>query len=183
MNLYLIGYRGCGKSTIAPLVAEALSASGALWETIDTDDAVEEIAGMSIAEIFSEFGEAKFRKLETEVIRSLSEQNQLVVSRGGGAPIIELNRRRICETGKSIWLRAEADLLWERISVDSQSDQRRPDLTSSGGLQEVVQLLKHRDPIYAECADFTIEIERQSPSEISRQIVSWALSKAAEFGW
>ncbi len=183
MNLYLIGYRGCGKSTIAPLVAEALSASGALWETIDTDDAVEEIAGMSIAEIFSEFGEAKFRKLETEVIRSLSEQNQLVVSLGGGAPIIELNRRRICETGKSIWLRAEADLLWERISVDSQSDQRRPDLTSSGGLQEVVQLLKHRDPIYAECADFTIEIERQSPSEISRQIVSWALSKAAEFGW
>lgn len=183
MNLYLIGYRGCGKSTIAPLVAEALSASGALWETIDTDDAVEEIAGMSIAEIFSEFGEAKFRKLETEVIRSLSEQNQLVVSLGGGAPIIELNRRRICETGKSIWLRAEADLLWERISVDSQSDQQRPDLTSSGGLQEVVQLLKHRDPIYAECADFTIEIERQSPSEISRQIVSWALSKAAEFGW
>lgn len=183
MNLYLIGYRGCGKSTIAPLVAEALSASGALWETIDADDAVEEIAGMSIAEIFSEFGEAKFRKLEAEVIRSLSKQNQLVVSLGGGAPIIELNRRRICETGKSIWLRAEADLLWERISVDSQSAQQRPDLTSSGGLQEVVQLLKHRDPIYAECADFTIEIERQSPSEISRQIVSWALSKAAEFGW
>ena len=117
MNLYLIGYRGCGKSTIAPLVAEALSASGPLWETIDADDAVEEIAGISIAEIFSEFGEAKFRKLESEVIQSLSEQNQLVVSLGGGAPIIELNRCRIRETGKSIWLRAEADLLCELRSL------------------------------------------------------------------
>ena len=183
MNLYLIGYRGCGKSTIAPLVAEALSASGPLWETIDADDAVEEIAGISIAEIFSEFGEAKFRKLESEVIQSLSEQNQLVVSLGGGAPIIELNRCRIRETGKSIWLRAEADLLWERISVDGQSDQQRPDLTASGGREEVVQLLKHRNPIYAACADFTIEIERQSPVEISRQIVSWALANAAECGW
>ena len=67
--------------------------------------------------------------------------------------------------------------------MDRQSDQQRPDLTASGGREEVVQLLKHRNPIYAACADFTIEIERQSPVEISRQIVSWALANAAECGW
>ena len=68
MNLYLIGYRGCGKSTIAPLVAESLSDAGALWETVDADDAVEEIAGISIAEIFSKFGETKFRELESSCL-------------------------------------------------------------------------------------------------------------------
>ena len=183
MNLYLIGYRGCGKSTIAPLVTEALSSSGPSWETVDADDAVEEIAGISIAEIFSKFGEAKFRELESKVIQSLSEQGQLVVSLGGGAPIIETNRRRIGETGKSIWLRAEADLLWRRISADHQSDQQRPDLTSSGGLEEVVQLLEHRNPIYAQCADFTVEIDQQSPVEIAKQIVKWVLANADECGW
>jgi shikimate kinase len=183
MNLYLIGYRGCGKSTVAPLVAEALSASGPQWETVDADDAVEEIAGISIAEIFSKFGEAKFRELESKIVQSLSEQNQLVVSLGGGAPIDERNRFRICATGKSIWLRADAELLWKRISLDNQGHQQRPDLTSSGGLQEVVQLLEHRNPIYAECADFTVELDGQRPVEIAEQIVKWALSSASESGW
>lgn len=178
MNLYLIGYRGCGKSTLAPLVAKALSDAGALWEAVDADDAVEEIAGISIAEIFSKFGETKFRELESRVIQSLSKQSRLVVSLGGGAPIIETNRRRIGETGKSIWLRAEADLLWSRISVDHESGQQRPNLTSFGGFEEVVQLLEHRNPIYAQCADFTIDIDQQSPAEIAGQIVDWALVNA-----
>ncbi len=183
MNLYLIGYRGCGKSTVAPLVAEALSSLGPLWETVDADDAVEEIAGVSVAEIFSKFGEAKFRELESKIVQSLSEQNQLVVSLGGGAPVAEVNRRRISGTGKSIWLRANAELLWERISLDNQSHQQRPDLTSSGGLDEIVQLLEFRNPIYAECADFTVEIDRQSPVGIAEQIVKWALSNVPESGW
>ena len=119
------------------------------------------------------------QRLSNRYLNRISWLSHLVA----GAPIIELNRCRIRETGKSIWLRAEADLLWERISVDRQSDQQRPDLTASGGREEVVQLLKHRNPIYAACADFTIEIERQSPVEISRQIVSWALANAAECGW
>ncbi|MDE0936987.1 MAG: shikimate kinase [Mariniblastus sp.] len=183
MNLYLIGYRGSGKSTVAPLVAQALSASGPLWETVDADDAVEEIAGTSIFEIFSKFGEAKFRELESKVVESLSVENQLVVSLGGGAPVIEVNRRRIRATGKSIWLRAEAELLWERISVDHRSQQQRPNLTSSGGLDEVIQLLEDRNPIYAQCADFIVDIGRQRPQEIAGQIVEWALSNAAQSGW
>ena len=183
MNLYLIGYRGCGKSTVAPLVAEALSSSGPLWETVDADDAVEEIAGVSISEIFSKFGEAKFRELESEIVQSLSGKNQLVVSLGGGAPIAECNRRRIFETGKSIWLRAKAELLWKRISLDNQSHQQRPDLTPSGGLDEIVELLEFRNPIYAECADFTVEIDQQSPVGIAEQIVKWALSNVSEIGW
>ena len=183
MNLYLIGYRGSGKSTVAPLVAQALSSSGPLWETVDADDAVEEIAGTSIFEIFSKFGEAKFRELESKVVESLSVENQLVVSLGGGAPVSEVNRRRIRETGKSIWLRAEAELLWERISVDHRSQQQRPNLTSSGGLDEVIQLLEDRNPIYAECADFIVDIGRQRPQEIAGKIVEWALSNAAKNGW
>jgi shikimate kinase len=183
MNLYLIGYRGSGKSTVAPLVAQALSSSGPLWETVDSDDAVEEIAGTSIFDFFSKFGEAKFRELESKVVESLSVENQLVVSLGGGAPVFEVNRRRIRETGKSIWLRAEAELLWERISVDHRSQQQRPNLTSSGGLDEVIQLLEDRNPIYAECADFIVDIGRQRPQEIAGKIVEWALSKAAENGW
>ena len=69
MNLYLIGYRGSGKSTVAPLVAELLNT-----KSVDTDQIIEEVSGQSIVEIFIDVGESGFRELETKTITSLPQR-------------------------------------------------------------------------------------------------------------
>lgn len=168
MNLYLIGYRGSGKSSVAPLVAKQIG-----WTAIDADDVVEDESKMSIAEIFSKFGESEFRRRETQTISELSEQKGYVVSLGGGAPTFQPNRKLISGSGKTVWLKADVDTLWQRISGDETSDQRRPDLTDQGGREEVVQLLAKRSPVYAACADYTIDVDRLSPEEIAERIVNW----------
>ena len=173
MNLYLIGYRGSGKSTVAPLVARAIRSQDARWEAVDADDLVEAAAGKSIARIFAEQGEAEFRRLETEIITQLAKRSNLVVSLGGGAPMFEANRELVSASGKSVWLYADSDLLWDRISADDATDQQRPDLTALGGREEVVQLLKQRNPVYKGCADYTIDVCDLSPQEIADRIVNW----------
>ena len=168
MNLYLIGYRGSGKSTVAPLVAKRLGRVA-----VDADDLIEDEAEMSIAEIFTEFGESEFRRRETNTIAALAEQDDFVVSLGGGAPMSESNRELIAGSGKTVWLNGSVELLWHRISGDESTSQRRPDLTDQGGQVEVEQMLAQRCPVYAACADYTIEIESLSPEEIAERIVKW----------
>ena len=82
MNLYLIGYRGSGKTTVAPLIAKALN-----WETRDSDSQIEVLTSRTITEIFSEDGETVFREWETTVIQALAVESNKVISVGGGAPI------------------------------------------------------------------------------------------------
>lgn len=173
MNLYLIGYRGCGKSTVAPLVAKSMTLTSAAWESVDVDDLVEAQAGMTIAAIFAGFGESDFRSRETNVITDVSKRSELVVSLGGGAPIFASNREIISSSGKTVWLRAESNLLWERISADQATEQQRPNLTEKGGLEEVVQLLAERNPVYEACADYTIDVDDLTPQEIADRIVNW----------
>jgi shikimate kinase len=168
MNLYLIGYRGSGKSTVAPLVADQLG-----WTFRDSDDLVEAESGLTIAEVFSQQGESAFRKLESRVISGLARQSRVVISLGGGAPMFPENRQSIRNSGKTVWLKADAGLLWGRISGDGTSAQRRPDLTDQGGLAEVQSLLTERGPVYNACADYTLAIGSMTPQEIADRIVNW----------
>jgi shikimate kinase len=167
MNLYLIGYRGCGKSTVAPLVAKSLGR-----KFLDADDLVEAKADCSIAEIFAQSGEPKFRELETKTIEELAGENQLVVALGGGAPMFEPNRQLI-RSGKSIWLFAETSVLWERISSDKSTLDRRPNLTDTGGRAEVEELLLVRNPVYEACADCKLDVGSLSPEEVAERVVTW----------
>ena len=173
MNLYLIGYRGSGKSTIAPLVANSLQATGSRWESADADDLVETSAGMSIARIFAEQGETGFRRQETQAVAQLAKRSNLVVSLGGGAPMFAVNRDLIAGSGKTVWLCAESELLWQRISADHVNQKQRPNLTTLGGREEVVRLLEQRNPVYEACADYTIDVGDLSPQEIADRIVNW----------
>ncbi len=173
MNLYLIGYRGSGKSTVAPLLAQAIRSKQTVWKSVDADDLVEAAAGMSIARIFAEHGEAEFRRRETELIAQLANQSNLVVSLGGGAPMLAANRNLIAGSGKTVWLYAESDLLCQRIAADNVNAQQRPDLTVHGGREEIVQLLKLRNPVYEGCADYTIDVGDLSPQEVADRIVNW----------
>lgn len=168
MNLYLIGYRGSGKSTIAPLIAKKIG-----WKNVDSDDLIEAKANKKVSEIFAASGEDEFRRLERLVIKQAAAKNQHVVSLGGGAPTFEANRTTIKQRGTVVYLKGSWETLWKRISGDESTESRRPDLTEIGGAEEVRQLLKQRGPIYEACADYTIDIDTDSPEVIAARIVKW----------
>jgi len=79
-------------------------------------------------------------------------------------------------TPSVVWLEARAKTLYERIQADKSTSARRPNLTSAGGLDEVRQMLHHREPLYAECAKLRIDADRQSPAAVVDAIVAaWML--------
>lgn len=173
MNLYLIGYRGSGKSTIAPLIAKL-----AECEWVDTDKLVEQKAGQSIAKIFADAGEAEFRRLETEAIAAASKRpngpdDAQVVSLGGGAITISANQKIVRNQGLAVYLRGTAKTLWQRISTDPVSGQQRPNLTKEGGLREVETMLVKRREIYESHSDFQINIDDITPQDAAIQICAW----------
>ena len=174
MNLYLIGYRGSGKTTVAARLGALLG-----WKWLDADDEIERRAGKSIKEIFAASGEEAFRDLEAQVVTDLAKLQQHIVALGGGAILREENRHHLAQSGKVAWLRASPEVLFRRISDDTATAQRRPNLTAGGGLEEVRRMLAVRTPIYAACADLTLDAEAASPNAIADEIVLWLRKEAA----
>ena len=166
MVITLIGYRGCGKSTVANALADAIG-----WKSVDADVELEQRAGRSIREIFVTDGESEFRRLEFELLEELLQRDRLVLAAGGGAILNPETRKRMRKAGPVIWLMASAETLYRRISGDATTQQRRPNLTSDGGYTEVVRLLKQRRPLYRETATITCDAESQSPEQIVGQLL------------
>ena len=166
MVLTLIGYRATGKTCIAQSLGAALG-----WEAIDADVEIERRAGKTIKLIFEEDGEPAFRDLEAEVIADLCKKDQLVIASGGGAPMREVSRKAMAEAGKVIWLRATPETILARMTGDVTTAERRPDLTDRGGLQEIIDMLELREPIYRETADFEVDTEQKSIEAITGEIL------------
>jgi len=167
MNVYLIGYRGTGKTTVARLLAARIGGAA-----VDADERLEARAGRSIREIFETGGEREFRELEADVLRELSEHDRQIVALGGGVVLREDNRRAL-KNGRTVWLQASAATLWERVASDPSTDTRRPNLTTQGGPAEIEQLLAAREPLYAQCADWVVDTERRTPAEVAERIEAW----------
>jgi len=166
-NIFLIGYRGSGKTTVGRLLAEHLA-----WKLVDTDRLIELDAGITIAEIFASQGEAGFRRREAEAIARVTGGRQQVVSVGGGAVVNRQNIERIRRSGTVIWLTAPAEVLWERINRDAHSKHTRPDLTEHGGLEEVRRVSAVRGPAYRSAADWTVPTENRSPQDVVAAIAA-----------
>jgi shikimate kinase len=168
MNLVLIGYRGTGKSTVGRLLANRCK-----WAFVDADEELEQRAGRSIREIFAVDGEEAFRELESHVVADLLRGDEQTVALGGGAVLRAENRQAItAKANRVVWLKASAATLYRRIRGDATSQERRPNLTAGGGLKEVVHLLTVREPLYRECAEFTVDTEGKTPEQIAHEIVS-----------
>lgn len=165
--ILLIGYRGTGKSTVAPALAAKLG-----WDWIDADEELEHRAGKSIAAIFADDGEPAFRDLESQVVADLCGRSSIVIALGGGAVLREENRQTIRATGPVIWLRAGVDEIVARIAADSATASRRPQLTAAGGRAEIETLLAARTPHYQECATFVVDTEGKSPATIADEIIA-----------
>ena len=166
MILSLIGYRATGKTTLARLVAERLG-----WDWIDADTEIELRAGKSISRIFAEDGEPAFRDIEAAVIGEFCRRDRLVLAAGGGAPLRPDNRRAMRARGKVVWLVARPETILARMAADAATPARRPALTDRPALEEIIQLLDSREPIYRETADLIVDTEGGLPAEIAEEII------------
>ncbi len=176
MHLYLIGYRGSGKSTVGRALAQRLGRPH-----VDSDDLVESESKMTIKDIFASRGEPWFRDLEAKIVCEVSALGvPTVVSLGGGAVLRELTQKILKSTGKCVWLAASAEYLFDRIQSDQATQLRRPNLSQSGGFAEVADILKKRTPIYERLSDFTVVVEGKTPDEICDEIVDCINSANAE---
>jgi shikimate kinase len=163
--VFLIGARGSGKTTAARLLAERLG-----WGWVDADEAVEARAGRSIREIFAQEGEAGFRDREAAALEELARRERHVVATGGGVVLREANTRRMRATGRVVWLTADADTLWRRMQGDATTAERRPALTV-GGREEVDEVLRAREPLYAACAHLAVSTEGRTPEEVAAEVL------------
>ena len=144
--LVLIGMMGVGKSTVGRILATQLK-----LDFIDTDDAIEEAAGMKISEIFERFGEEYFRDGERRVIARLIDGGPKVIATGGGAFINEQTRSLIKQKCHSVWIDADIDVLIARVSRRNH----RPLLVGRDPKVVMNDLFEKRGPIYA-LADFRV---------------------------
>jgi shikimate kinase len=159
--VFLIGYRGSGKSTVARLLAGKLS-----WQALDMDAEIEARQGKSIRQIFAEEGEPAFRRLESNLLHEVCSLRNQVIATGGGIILDRNNRERLQASGLVIYLTGQPATLWNRILQDATTAERRPDLTV-GGLAEVEQVLSERENLYQQCANFMVPVDDRSPEELT----------------
>lgn len=164
--VFLIGYRGTGKSTVAQLVARKLG-----WEWSDADAVLEQRYGRTIRQIFAEEGEPGFRDKESTVLADLAQLNRHLVATGGGVILRPENRAKL-RAGKVVWLTAPAEVLWDRLQADTTTADRRPNL-AQGGLAEIEENLRCRAPLYASCADWVVDTATTSPEEVADALYHW----------
>jgi shikimate kinase len=161
-SVVLVGMMGSGKSAVGRRLATAL---GMAFRDADTE--IEAAAGCSVNEIFARYGEPAFRDGERKVVLRLLEGPPLVLATGGGAFIDAETRARIKTKAISIWLKADLDLLTERVS----RRQTRP-LLNNGNPREVLEkLMRERAPIYSQ-ADIMIESDDGPHETIVKRIMT-----------
>jgi shikimate kinase len=171
-NLVLVGMMGAGKTTVGRLLARRLKRP-----FHDSDQEIERRCGVGIPVIFDIEGEAGFRAREAQVIAELSALEGIVLATGGGAVLVEQNRRRLAACGTVVYLHARPADLWARV----RQDRNRPLLATPDPLQRLEQLYGQRDPLYREIADLVFETGVQSAQALGKQLVarleeSWKLS-------
>jgi shikimate kinase len=157
----LVGLMGAGKSAIGRRLAHRLG-----LPFVDADDEIERAAGCTIAEFFERFGETEFRAGERRVIARLLEGPPHVLSTGGGAYIDPETRALMREKALTVWLRAELDVLFDRVKKRAH----RP-LLRQGDPREILgRLMDQRYPIYAE-ADLVVESTAQPADRTTEQVI------------
>ncbi len=140
-NIVLVGMPGCGKSTLAKLLSEKTGR-----ECVDTDSLVE-LCGETIPEIFEKYGEAEFRRRETEAIKSVAKEQGRIIATGGGAILKEENRIALRENSTVIFLNAPI----ERLATNG-----RP---LSKDIETLHKMHAQRLPLYLDAADITVEVD------------------------
>jgi 3-dehydroquinate synthase len=172
-RIFLTGLAGAGKSTVGRLIATLLN-----WDFIDTDALLAAQAGRPIGQVLTDYGEARFREAESEVLRSLSSQERVVVATGGGMVISPANRAFMREQGLIVYLQTPVATAWQRVQehLSASGEQvTRPLIAGTNGLQRLQELLTTRQSWYEE-AEVQIATEQTDPEVLARQVLVNALA-------
>ncbi len=156
---YLTGFMASGKSTIGPILANTLG-----WSFYDLDKEVEKQEGRKIVELYEQKGEEYFRTTETALLKKLSEDDEVIISLGGGAIASDVNFKIIKSAGKIIYLKSSPEMAYKRLRFKRD----RPAFVFEGEevpskdefLQRINKLLDSRKKYY-EQADFVIDTDNQ----------------------
>ena len=164
MNLFLIGMMGSWKSTVGRKLAETIK-----MEFVDIDDAIEEVTEMKISDIFQEFGETRFREMETAFFSEKSKQENQIFSTGGGVIMDPRNRNVLKKNGTTIFLNASIETLAKRI----HNTKKRPLLTDDNNLKsQLEKIWKERKTYYEDSAHHTIYTDNLNPIQVVDKILN-----------
>ena len=162
-NVILIGYMGCGKSSVGVKLSYRMKKS-----LIDTDKEIERLQGMSISDIFAKKGEETFRQMETEYIKGiLHNQNFYVISTGGGLPLREENQKILKQLGTVVYLRTKPETIYARLKGDTT----RPLLQCENPKEKIRKMIETRKEAYEKCADVIVDTDQLTLAEIVDRIV------------
>ncbi|WP_447641845.1 MULTISPECIES: shikimate kinase [Chitinophagaceae] len=145
MKIFLVGMMGVGKSYWSQLLAPKLHC-----KVYDLDAVIVAAAGMSIADIFEQRGEAYFRKLETETLRAFALKDNFILATGGGTPCFNDNIVWMNANGVTIWIDEALDILVERLAPEKAHRPLLSQLTDGGLAQYLATKLKERYPFYSQ---------------------------------
>jgi shikimate kinase len=160
-NIVLTGFMGTGKTEVGRELARLLN-----MKLIDVDAEIERSQKMTIKEIFKQFGEPEFRELETEIIKKISENKNIIISTGGGAVLKQENMDIFRKNGIIVCLTAAPETILKRTSNNTE----RPLLQVENPLEKIKELLDFRKPFY-EKADVMLDTEGKTPLQIAEEII------------
>lgn len=167
MNIYLVGYRCTGKSSVGQRLAASLG-----WGFVDTDSRVVAQAGQEIAAIVKTNGWAHFRRLERTCLLAVAEKRHQVVATGGGIVLDAHNVQTMKASGIVVWLTASPDTIRQRMRGDRQTESQRPSLTHGDAIDEIETVLKERMPLYQAAGDLLIDTGLESLQAVVQSLIT-----------
>ncbi len=161
-NIYLVGFMGAGKSTIAKELSKQLG-----YELLSTDALIVDREGKEITDIFKDEGEIYFRKVEKEVVNSVSQKTKVIIDCGGGIVLDPENISNLKKRGIVIYLSATPESIFSRVKDHTH----RPLLNVDDPMRVIIDLLGKRQPFY-EQANYIINTDNRSIQDVCLEIIN-----------